>query len=445
MFIKRKFTVNGCARRVGQGRNAGDACRRAGQLAGLILALCLSADGHAAARKAAPAATPDHQVAAPLVSAITAQTLPIGLLVLTEPSKPGRSNLDEPIRDLAVPGAHLGIADNNTTGRFTGQNYRLVVREVAAVDELPGAFHELVRQGLQHILLALPGAQIVALADLPAARSILLYNVAARDDALRATDCRGNVLHTVPNRAMLADALAQFLLRKGWKNWLLVIGPEPGDRLYADAIRRAAGRLGSKIVAQRNWDVLHNPHRTAQSEIPVLTQIETHWFSNGYDVVVVADETAWFGEYLPYRTWLPRPVVGTQGLVATAWHRSLEQWGATQLQNRFRVLAGRWMTAPDYAAWAAVRAIGEAATRTKSFELSALRDYLLGEQFALAGFKGLPLSFRRWDHQLRQPVLLAADRALVDVAPIEGFLHPKTELDTLGYDEPEHLCHFNTP
>jgi hypothetical protein len=60
--------------------------------------------------------------------------------------------------------------------------------------------------------------------------------------------------------------------------------------------------------------------------------------------------------------------------------------------------------------------------------------------FALQGYKGSPLSFRSWDGQLRQPVLLAAPRSLVAVAPIEGFLHPKTELDTLGYDLPESLC-----
>jgi hypothetical protein len=43
---------------------------------------------------------------------------------------------------------------------------------------------------------------------------------------------------------------------------------------------------------------------------------------------------------------------------------------------------------------------------------------------------------------LRQPVLLAADRSLVAVAPIEGYLHPRNELDTLGVDEAETRCRF---
>jgi ABC transporter substrate binding protein (PQQ-dependent alcohol dehydrogenase system) len=159
--------------------------------------------------------------------------------------------------------------------------------------------------------------------------------------------------------------------------------------------------------------------------------------------LVVADEQGQFGEYLDYRTWIPRPVIGTQGLVATSWHRAHEQWGATQIQNRFKERAGRWMEELDYGAYLAVRTIGEAATRVKSIELKPIKEYLLSDQFALQGYKGTPLSFRPWDHQLRQPVLLAAPRSLVAVAPIEGFLHPKTELDTLGYDQPETGCQWS--
>ena len=67
---------------------------------------------------------------------------------------------------------------------------------------------------------------------------------------------------------------------------------------------------------------------------------------------------------------------------------------------------------------------------------------MLSGEFALAGFKGVPLSFRPWDHQLRQPILLTTDRSLVAVAPIEGFLHQKNELDTLGFDQSENKCQF---
>jgi ABC transporter substrate binding protein (PQQ-dependent alcohol dehydrogenase system) len=57
-----------------------------------------------------------------------------------------------------------------------------------------------------------------------------------------------------------------------------------------------------------------------------------------------------------------------------------------------------------------------------------------------AGYKGATLSFRSWDGQLRQPVLLADARALVSVSPQPGFLHQFSELDTLGIDKPETKC-----
>jgi ABC transporter substrate binding protein (PQQ-dependent alcohol dehydrogenase system) len=237
---------------------------------------------------------------------------------------------------------------------------------------------------------------------------------------------------------MRADALAQYMMKKRWDKWFLVIGPNQEDRLFADAIKRAAKRFGMNIVAEKTWEHTYDARRTAQSDVAVFTQAD-----DDYDVLVVADEQGQFGEYLDYRTWIPRPVIGTQGLIATAWHRTHEQWGAVQIQNRFKEKAGRWMEEQDYAAYLAVRAIGEAATRMQSNEIKQVKDYMLSDAFALQGYKGNPLSFRSWDGQLRQPVLLAAPRSLVAVAPIEGFLHPKTELDTLGYDQPESQCKWD--
>ena len=159
-----------------------------------------------------------------------------------------------------------------------------------------------------------------------------------------------------------------------------------------------------------------------------------------YDVLLVADEAGAFGNEFPYRTWDPRPVAGTQGLTAAAWHATLEQWGAAQLQSRFRKQAGRWMTARDFAAWMAVRTVGEAATRSKSNDFATLVRTIRGEEFEIAAFKGRKLSYRQWDGQLRQPIPLSWPAGLVATSPQEGFLHPRSELDTLGDDAPESGC-----
>lgn len=362
------------------------------------------------------------------------QTVNIAYLAQEQKMPPALSNLDPFIENKGELGAELAISDNNTTGQFTGQQFSLKKFIVPIDGNVADVFNESIDGQFQFVVSTLPAEQMIGIADLPAAQQMVLFDASTRDDALRNEQCRKNVLHILPSRAMRADTLAQYMMKKRWSKWFLVIGPNPEDRLFADAIKRAAKRFGMKIVKEKIWEHTYDARRTAQSDVPVFTQVDD------YDVLVVADEQGLFGEYLDYRTWYPRPVIGTQGLIATAWHRTHEQWGAVQIQNRFKEQAGRWMEEQDYAAYLAVRAIGEAATRTKSIELKTVKDFLLSEQFNLQGYKGRPLSFRAWNGQLRQPILLAAPRSLVTTAPVEGFLHPRTELDTLGYDQSESTC-----
>lgn len=363
------------------------------------------------------------------------QLINIAYLSQEQPVPPSLSNLDPFIADKGLLGSVLAINDNNTTGQFTGQSFVLNKFIVPIDGNVVEVFNKEIVDKYQLVVSLLPAESLTKLADSAVGKSILLFDAATSDDSLRAEQCRPEVLHLLPSRAMRADALAQYMMKKRWTKWFLVVGANPEDRLFADAIKRAAKRFGSKIVAEKVWEHTADARRTVQSDVAVFSQD-----ADDYDVLVVADEQGQFGEYLDYRTWLPRPVIGTQGLIASAWHKTHEQWGAIQIQNRFQEQAHRWMEEQDYAAYLAIRAIGEAATRTKSNELKAIKDYILSPEFALQGYKGNPLSFRPWDGQLRQPILLAAPRSLVAVAPIEGFLHPKTELDTLGVDQPETTC-----
>jgi ABC transporter substrate binding protein (PQQ-dependent alcohol dehydrogenase system) len=377
-----------------------------------------------------------------------ADAVTINIAYLTQRSKelPPLSLVDQSTKDNGLLGAKLGIDDNNTTGRFTKQNFVLESVAVAENGDVAATFRELLAQGHRLFVVDLPMTALLTVADLPEAKDTLLFNVRAKDDALRGEQCRANVLHTIPSYAMLADALAQYLVWKRWEEWFLVVGTGPDDEPFAAAVRRAAERFRADIVEERVFDAAPGARRTdtghaqIQKQMPVFTQdVDDH------DVLVVADVRDAFGEYLQYRTWEARPVVGTQGLVPTAWHRSQEQWGATQMQNRFTRFAGRWMTERDYAAWLAVRSISEATTRTNQVDYAAVSSYIRGAEFGVAGFKGQKLTFRPWDGQLRQPILLASARTLVSVSPQEGFLHPESELDTLGYDAAETLCKLAPP
>jgi ABC transporter substrate binding protein (PQQ-dependent alcohol dehydrogenase system) len=378
----------------------------------------------AAAENAAPAAT----------------SVRIGYLGLHIERKLPHSFMEVPPQDEGVAGARVGIADNNTTGRFTGQSFALDEKIVADKGEVAGAFKELVSAGRRFVIADLPAADLLAVADLPEARDVTLLNVSARDDELRGEACRANVLHLIPSRAMLADALVQYLVLKRWRNVLLVPGPTDADHAYAAAMKRAIKKFGAKLVEEKAWNYDPGARRTDTGHYAIAAEVARFTQGLSYDVLVVADEEDEFGSDIPYRTVDPRPVAGTQGLVPTAWARPHEQWGATQLQNRFRRETGRWMTPRDYAAWMAVRAIGEAATRTKSADEPTLARYLRSDAFELAAFKGVKLSFRPWDGQLRQPILLADSDSLVSVSPQQGFLHQFSELDTLGIDKPESTC-----
>ena len=359
----------------------------------------------------------------------------IGYLQQQLEQEPLLSNLIPEPEDAGARGAELGIADSNASGRFLGLNFALK----PASDSDPAALLEQARQlhaaGVRMFVVNAPSATLQQLsAALP---DSLLYNAGSADDALRSSICLPNVLHTLPSRAMLTDALAQYLAAMRWNRILLINGPTEDDRAYSAAVRRAAKRFGLKIVAEKDWSFDSDQRRTAQAEMPLFTQTAE------YDVVLVADERGDFGEYVPYHTWYPRPVGGTQGMTATGWHKMVESNGAAQLQDRFEKLAGRWMNDRDYAAWIAVRAIATAYSSEPASDVRGILRLSLSDRLPLAGFKGRKLSFRDWNGQLRQPIPVVHPRSLITTSPQDGFLHPVSELDTLGFDRPESRCRLN--
>ena len=368
------------------------------------------------------------------------QTLQIGWLSQPVKRTLPLSYLDHPPEDEGIAGARLGIADNNTTGHFTGQSFGLVERVVAEDGDVVTAFRDLAARGISLVVADFAAAELLSIATLPEAAPATIFDTAAPDDRLRGEDCRGNLLHLLPSRAMLADALVQYLVAKRWSNLLLVVGHGEGDQELAADFRHAAQKFQAHIVTEKPWTFVPGARRTDTGHFAIQAEVARFTQGISYDVLAVADEEDEFGDYLSYRTFDPRPVAGTQGLVPSAWARPHEQWGATQLQDRFLHQAKRWMTDRDYAAWMAVRAIGEAATRSKSSDPATISAYLRGDRFELAAYKGARLSFRSWDGQLRQPILLADARSLVSVSPQPGFLHQFSELDTLGIDKPETKC-----
>jgi ABC transporter substrate binding protein (PQQ-dependent alcohol dehydrogenase system) len=376
------------------------------------------------------------QEAAPAAPA--ASETRIGLIYRPQPA-PASYDAEAVPEDEGLAGARMGIADNNTTGRFTKQTYAL--DEVALAEGGPGAVEAakgLVAKGIRYHVLALPADEVLAVSDAVKGEGAVVFNAAAPDDRLRGADCRANVFHILPSRAMQTDALAQYFTFMRWRKIFLIVGPTEADKLYAEAWRNSARKFALKITAEKPWTF--GPLARARGDTP--TRAEAMVFTRGldYDVAVVADEESDWGDYVPYRTVDPRPVAGTQALVATTWAPVLETWGAAQAQNRFRRLAGRLMRPLDYQVWAAIRTVGDAATARKTADPAVIGPFLTDPAFSLPAYKGVSLSFRPWDHQMRQPLIVVQPKALVSVAPEQGYLHQRTPLDTLGTDLPETTC-----
>ena len=349
---------------------------------------------------------------------------------------PVLSNLDPVLEDEGFYGVKLALEDNLTTGRFLGHDYKVEFHRILLEEDLVSEFEKLLKKGKKYFVVDLNESELLSLMKLSGIDDVLIFNTRAKNDSLRNENCKKNFFHITPSYSILSDALTQYLVKKKWKKWFLVTGPKENDRLYAQALKSSAKKFNIKIKEEKTWDFTSDLRRTAGKEVPIFTK------GSNYDVLVVADEAGEFGEYLAYRTWDPRPIAGTQGLKPNSWHRTHEQWGATQMQNRFRRESGRWMTEVDYHAWTAVRALGETITRTQSNDIKKVQEYLLGDKFGLGAYKGVKVSFRSWNGQLRQPVLLAAPRSMVSVSPQEGYIHPVSELDTLGKDQPESSCKF---
>ncbi len=366
-------------------------------------------------------------------------TLRAAVLRVDTPGPMPISRLDLRPDDLGFAGGVLGNADNATTGQFMGQTFTTV--DVLATPETADAeMHKLLDGGIPFIITLADAATTLRLADM-AGDTALIFNASASADSLRNADCRANLLHVAPSDAMKADAVAQFLVWKRWSNWFLIEGSHPEDTALADAYRHAATKFGAKIVETRVFEDTGGARSTdsgqaqVQAQIPVFTQRAAE-----HDVVIAADDAGVFADYLPYHTWDARPVAGSGGLTPKSWHPAHEAWGATQWQTRFEKLARRGAWDEDYQVWMALRSIGEAATRTNSDDFATLVTYIRGPEFQLAAFKGQALSFRPWDGQLRQPILLTAGPVTTSVSPQAEFLHQVSQLDTLGTDRPESGC-----
>jgi ABC transporter substrate binding protein (PQQ-dependent alcohol dehydrogenase system) len=329
-------------------------------------------------------------------------------------------------------GVDVAIAESSFELEAAKLQVKVEAVEVASADEAKAQATRLEKAGAAALVTDLPTAWTTAAAS---ATKLPLLNAGNADNNLREQGCRANVFSVMPSERMFSDALAQTLVARKWSRVLLLTGPAPEDVARSAIVQASLKRYGLKLAAQRPFKMSADPRERDLGNPLLLTG------GTDYDVVWVVDTDGEFARSLPYRTALPRPVVGNGGLMAEAWAPRFERFGAPQLAKRFQKAQQRPMTGFDWSAWMATKAILQAALASPSSATPAkLMQALNGADFTLDGFKGARLSFRAWDRQLRQPMLLTDGQGVISLAPVEGILHPKNALDTLGADAPEKLC-----
>lgn len=376
---------------------------------------------------------------AALAFGASAATLTLGIVQRADDER-----LDARRVALAYPGhpggplheaVTLAVSESRFELDHAGLQVRLEVRDVRSAEEAGAQLRQLEKAGAGGAVLDLPAAWIAVAAS---ATGLPVLNAGESADAPRQQGCRPNLFHTLPTERMRADAIAQALLARRWTRVLLLHGGSTGDATRLAQTQAALKRYGIKVMALKPFKRSGDPRERDLANPLLLTGPGV---GGEYDAVWVVDGDGEFARSLPYRTALPRPVVGDAGLVAEAWAPRFDRYGAPQLERRFQRAAGRPMTSYDWAAYVAAKALLQAALERPAAPGAAQMLKALGHAgFTLDGFKGVRLSFRAWDRQLRQPLLLTDGVAVIGSAPVEGVMHPKNVLDTLGTDAAESAC-----
>lgn len=328
--------------------------------------------------------------------------------------------------DRPYPGAEIGLKDIASLGLAANVAFALDRWSIGADEPVADVVKRAAAEGVSALLLDLPDPDLRQAAKVLPQGQIALFNIREPGDGLRRDLCGTDLFHVIPSRSGLTDALAQFVVRRNWRKILMIVGPEEDDAALAKTFEGSAKKFGARIVDTKPFVEGNDPRNREQTNVALMTS------GVDYDAVFVADTVGDFGRYVQYRMSRPRPVIGTEGLQAAAWHFTSERYGAPQVSRRFERLARRPMTALDWSAWVAMRAVGEAVARTPARSPAEILRTLRDGRIAIELSKGVSGSFRPWDGQLRQPIMLHTQNAVVDFAPLDGFLHEHSTLDTLG-------------
>lgn len=334
-----------------------------------------------------------------------------------------------------LAGAKLGLKDIKPFQRMAKVKFKLMDMRIknidTAADEILNHIH---KNNIKIVLLDFPASELINIVSKISDLNIAVINISSKNNELRSFNCNKNLFHTIPSERMLTDSLAQYLSDKKWRKVLILTGPLEIDKAKSASFIESAKQFGLKIVDNRSFLLGNDPRARDQNDLDFLTG------SAKYDAVYISDTHREFSYKVPFATHIPSAVIGSSGLTPRAWHWSYLRHGAPQVHGRFERMNKRRMTEEDWAAWVGMRAIAEALVRFKNNENFSFQDAFVSEEFKLDGSKGPVLNFRKWNRQLRQPIMLSTDNWVTSIAPLESFVHRVNNLDTIGIDSKTSKC-----
>ena len=345
-----------------------------------------------------------------------------------------RSNTNQ-LYKRPLAGAKLGLKDIKPFQRMAKVKFRLMEMRIKNIDSAADdILNHINKNNIRIVLLDFPASELLNIVNKISNLNIAVINVSSKNNELRSFNCHKNLFHTIPSDRMLTDSLAQYLSDKKWRKVLILTGPLEIDKAKSASFIESAKQFGLKIIDNKSFLLGNDPRARDQNDLDFLTG------SAKYDAVYISDTHKEFSYRVPFATHIPSAVIGSSGLTPRAWHWSYLRHGAPQVHGRFERMNKRRMTEEDWAAWVGMRAIAEALVRFKNNENFSFQDAFVSEEFKLDGSKGPVLNFRKWNRQLRQPIMLSTDNWVTSIAPLESFVHRVNNLDTIGIDSKTSKC-----
>ena len=321
-------------------------------------------------------------------------------------------------------GAALGLDDANALATLFGKRLRIETETASNGSEAAARASGLARRASVLALVGGAGSDVAeALRDVSTQEPTVFLNVAAIDDRLRNERCARRTLHVAASISMYVDALALWLAGRQVTRWALVTEDAPRAREIAAAARRAATGHGISLVGADDSPQI------------VLMALD----GPALDAAVARHRAGKAGPDLAGIGWASAAGLGQPGVIGAwivGWHPDLEQFSGRELNSRFRHRFGAPMSELAWNAWTALKLIGEAAVRGQARDAAGVLAFVESAP-PFDGHKGFPLTFRRWDQQLRQPLYVMGHRGTAGGAEDAAALSllgriPARDLDSIG-------------